>query len=81
MENLPDGEVVKRSGNPVGHGGHHWQLGHLQGSTEPVSKSPLTVSCRFDRVVPKNTIMTIQGNMKTPVTEKCFIFMEVAPII
>ena len=49
--------------------------------TGPVSKSPFSASYRLDKVVPKDTIITIQGNINGPVAAKCFNFIDVAPIM
>ena len=49
--------------------------------TGPVSKSPFRASYRLDKVVPKDTIITIQGSIKGPVATKCFSLMDVAPMM
>ena len=49
--------------------------------TGPVSKSPFKASYRLDKVVPKDTIITIQGSINGPVAAKCFSFMDVAPMM
>ena len=49
--------------------------------TGPVSKSPFSASYRLDKVVPKDTIITIQGSINGPVTAKCFSFMDVTPMM
>lgn len=49
--------------------------------TGPVSKSPFNASYRLDKVVPKETIITIQGSIKGPVAAKCFSFIDVAPMM